>query len=293
MYLLGVEPYLFSERNDGDADRMAGSEEIDLDEDEREEVEERQGLRAPVIYEIIRAEGEEELERPSLSLAVSGLIAGLAIGFSVICEAILHAYLPDAPWRHLVESFGYTVGFLIIILARLQLFTENTITPVLPMLLAPSLSSISRTGRLWAIVLAANVVGCFLFAAILVFANPVPPEVFAASVSISHHMMEIDIGQMFVRGIFSGWLIAALVWMMPSAEYARFWVIILITYVIAAGSFTHIVAGSVEAFLLVLIGDLSLGAMLTEFFVPVLAGNIVGGTLLFALLSYGQVAKEV
>ena len=271
---------------------MTKSEDINLTPDEEEEVEDRLGLRAPVIYEIIRTEGEEELARPTLSLAISGLIAGLAIGFSVICEAILQAYLPDAPWRHLVESLGYTVGFLIIILARLQLFTENTITPVLPVLLAPKLSAVLRTGRLWAIVLVANVVGCFIFASFLVFTKPLPPQVFAATLSISHHMMENDIWQMFVRGIFSGWLIAALVWMMPSAENAKFWIIILITYVIAAGSFTHVVAGSMEAFLLVLHGDLTLVGMVLEFFLPVLAGNIMGGTVLFALLSYGQIAHE-
>lgn len=272
---------------------MSSEQEIDLTKDETERVEDQQGLRAPVIFEIIRKEGIEELERPNLSLMVSGLTAGLAIGFSVLGEAIFHAYLPDAPWRHLVESLGYTLGFVIIILARLQLFTENTITPVLPFLIKPEMSMGLRVARLWSIVLVANVVGCFLFAAILVFARPIPPEVFQASLSISHHMMEIDNGQMFVRGIFSGWLIAALVWMMPSTEYAKLWIIIIMTYVIAAGSFTHIVAGTVEAFLLVLVGDLSVPGMLVDFFLPVLIGNIVGGTLLFSMLSYGQVAKEI
>ncbi len=269
------------------------SEEIDRDQDEEQEVREREGLRAPVIYEIIRREGEEELSRPAFSLAISGLAAGIAIGFSVVSEAILQAYLPDAPWRHLVESLGYTVGFLIIILARLQLFTENTITPVLPVLIKPSAASAIRTARLWGVVLAANVVGCFLFALLLATPGVIPLEVYRAAIAISHHMMENDRWEMLIRGVISGWLIASLVWMMPTAENARIWVIILITYLIAAGSFTHIVAGSVEAFLLVLAGDLSLLAMGTDFFLPVLFGNIVGGTCLFAMLSYGQISQEI
>jgi formate/nitrite transporter FocA (FNT family) len=101
------------------------NEEIKLDPDEEKAVEDRLGLSAPAIYEAIRREGEEELERPAFSLALSGLMAGIAIGFSVIGEAMLRAYMPDAPWRHLVESFGYTFGFIIIIMARLQLFTET------------------------------------------------------------------------------------------------------------------------------------------------------------------------
>ncbi len=269
------------------------SEEIDLDQDEEQEVQEREALRAPVIYEIIRREGEEELTRPAFSLAVSGLAAGIAIGFSVVSEAILHAYLPDAPWRHLIESFGYTVGFLIIIMARLQLFTENTITPVLPVLLNPTGASIMRTARLWGIVLAANLAGCFIFALLLITPGAIPPDVYRGALSISHHMMENDRWEMLIRGVFSGWLIASLVWMMPTADNAKFWVIILITYLIAAGNFTHIVAGSVEAFLLVLVGDLSLLAMATDFFIPVLVGNVVGGTCLFAILSYGQISHEI
>lgn len=272
---------------------MNNETEIDLSKDEAADVESKLGLRSPVIFEIIRTEGMEELNRPTLSLCVSGIIAGLAIGFSVISEAIFHAYLPDAPWRHLVESLGYTVGFVIIILARLQLFTENTITPVLPFLLSPKAEIFTKLLRLWSVVLAANVIGCFIFAALLIFTKPIPIEVFEATLSISRHMMENDIGQMFIRGIFSGWLIAALVWMMPSAEFSKLWIIILMTYIIAAGSFTHVIAGSVEAFLLVLNSELSLPAMILQFFLPVLLGNIVGGTLLFSMLSYGQIVKEI
>lgn len=272
---------------------MENKTEIKLNNEEEKRIEKAEGLRAPVVFEIIQREGLEELSRPALSLFVSGIIAGLAIGFSVITEAIFHAYLPDTEWRHLVESLGYTVGFVIIIFAGLQLFTENTITPVLPLLLNPKRTVFSKVVRLWSVVLSANVVGTFLFAAMIYYAQPVPKEVYEASLSISRHMMEIEVDQMFIRGIFSGWLIAALVWMLPSAEHSKLWIIILMTYIIAAGSFTHIVAGSVEAFLLVLASELSLLSMIMDFFLPVLLGNIAGGTLLFSMLSYGQIAKEV
>lgn len=269
------------------------NDEIPLEPNEVHEVREREALRSPVIYEIIRREGEEELERPAFSLAISGIAAGLAIGFSVVSEAILKAHLPDAAWGHLVENFGYSVGFLLIIMARLQLFTENTITPVLPFFLKPSLPNAVKTAKLWAIVLSANMLGCLMFAVALSTPGAITPPVFDAAMAISYHMMENSWWEMLVRGIFSGWLIAMLVWMMPTAATAKFWVIVVITYVIAAGDFTHIVAGSVEAFLLVLQGQLALSTMFVDFFVPVLIGNIFGGTFLFALLSYGQVSQEV
>jgi formate/nitrite transporter FocA (FNT family) len=267
--------------------------EIELEQGEEQQVHEKEELRSPVIYEIIRREGEVELGRPAFSLAVSGLIAGLAIGFSVLGESVLHAYLPNAPWRHLVESLGYCFGFLIVIYCRLQLFTENTITPVLTVFLKPSVVSVARTTRLWGIVLCANVTGCLLFALGLRTSGVLSADVLDAAMAISHHMMENSRWEMFAKGIFSGWLIASLVWMMPSAESAKFWVIVLVTYLIAAGNFTHVVAGSVEGFLLVLNSDISLFSMAMDFFIPTLIGNIVGGTALFALLSYGQVSEEI
>lgn len=273
--------------------KKAGKEEIELDRKEEDEVKHRSRLRAPVIYEIIRREGKEELSRPTASLCWSGLAAGIAIGFSVLGEAILNAYLPEIEYRHLIQSVGYSVGFLIVILARLQLFTENTITVVLPVLLNPSWDTVGRTGRLWGLVLTSNLVGCLIFAAAIQKTGAVETHILSSAVEISRHMMSNTVWEMFVKGIFAGWIVASLVWILPTARNAGFWIITLMTYLIAVGGFTHIVAGSVEAFLLVLVGELSIAEMIAGFFIPVLFGNIVGGTGLFAMLSYGQISQEV
>jgi formate-nitrite transporter family protein len=111
--------------------------------------------------------------------------------------------------------------------------------------------------------------------------------------SISRHMVELGWVEMFFRGISAGFLIAAMVWLLPSAEGAQFHMITLMTYLIAVGGFTHIVAGSVEAFLLVINGEASPVSMLAGFMVPTLLGNIVGGTVLFAVISYAQGMEEI
>jgi formate/nitrite transporter FocA (FNT family) len=98
---------------------------------------------------------------------------------------------------------------------------------------------------------------------------------------------------MLFRAIASGFLIATMVWLIPSAEAAQFHVIVVITYLIAAAGFMHIVAGSVEAAFLVFNGHLEIRPMVTDFFVPVLVGNIIGGTALFALIAYAQVMREI
>ncbi len=112
-------------------------------------------------------------------------------------------------------------------------------------------------------------------------------------IAVSRSLLDLNGPRMFLAGIVSGFLIAAMVWMIPSAENAKFIVITLMTYLIAAGGFTHIVAGSLEAYLLVMVGEWTWWQAILQFMLPVLAGNMVGGTALFAMLSYAQVKDEM
>src|SRR5689334_23910532 len=126
---------------------------------EAEKVEERAELRTPVIYEIVRRRGDEEMERPAVSLWWSGVAAGLSISFSLLAQGILKLHLPEAAWTHLLTSAGYTVGFLMVVLGRQQLFTETTITAVLPVMAEFSFANLGRMLRMWGIVFAANTAG--------------------------------------------------------------------------------------------------------------------------------------
>jgi formate/nitrite transporter FocA (FNT family) len=233
------------------------------------------------------------MARPVVSLWWSGVAAGLSISFSLLAQAILQTHLPDAPWRPLVADFGYSAGFVMVVMSRQQLFTESTITAVLPVMAAFSWDSLGKLARMWSVVLVANFAGT-LFAALFCRFTPVlTPELFNGMLDISHHILGHSLPEMFFRAIAAGFLMAAMVWLIPSAESAQFYVIVLMTYLISAGGFMHIVAGSVEAFLLALDGQLGWLAMLGQFVLPTLVGNIVGGTALFALIAYAQVMKEI
>jgi len=258
-----------------------------------EHLEERSTPRTPVIYEIVRRYGEEEMARPAFSLWWSGLEAGLSMSFSLLAQAILQMHLPEADWKRLVVSFGYPVGFIMVVLARQQLFTENTITVVVPVTAEPSGRNFWRAGRMWAIVLAANLVGTLVAALFCTFTPVIGPELRYAMLELSAEGMRYGWVEMAFRAITSGFLMATMVWLIPASDEAQFFVIVVITYLIGVGGFPHIVAGSVESLLLVANGELGIGAMLGGFALPVLIGNIVGGTVLFALLSYAQVMKEI
>ncbi len=279
---------------DEPANRLTPATSVDdLTEGERTAVDHQSRPSAALIHETIRAEGERELERSGVALMMSGLAAGLSIGFSVVVPAILIVALPASPWKHLLTSLGYTVGFLIVVLGRQQLFTENTLTPVLPLLRAPSWRRFALVLRLWGIVLGANVAATWAFSAVLAHTPVFEPEVRAAIAEFSASTMASPFGTMFLKAVFAGWLIALMVWLMPASGDSKPFVIVIVTYVVAMGHFAHIIAGSVEASYLVHIGRATLGDYVSTFFVPTLLGNMLGGIALVACFNFGQVAPEL
>lgn len=258
-------------------------------EREHREAEERNAPSGKVVYKAIMKEGEEELQRPSAALFWSGLAAGLSMGFSMIAEGLLHAYLPDAAWRPLVSKLGYSVGFLIVILGRQQLFTENTLTPVLPLLRRKRSATLSNVARLWAIVLVANLLGALAVAVACARTEAFDPHVRESFAELGRRATEHGFGVTLLRAVFAGWLIALMVWLLPFAETARVWVIVIITYVIGLGHFSHVIAGAVEVFALAAAGRAAWGAVLGGYVLPTLVGNVLGGVTLVAALNHAQV----
>nr|WP_179476644.1 formate/nitrite transporter family protein [Rhodanobacter sp. K2T2] len=260
-----------------------------LSGNEQGDVEEKRPPRAAVLHEIIRREGEHELKRGVAALGWSSLAAGLSMGFSLLARGLLHTHLGDFPGRFLLENFGYCFGYLVVILARQQLFTENTMTAVLPLMTEPSLRKFASLLRMWGIVLIGNLIGAALFAYGILHLQQFDGDTQSAFTDIGKELMKNSPLQMFTKGILAGWLIATLVWLLPSAEKAKIAIIVIVTYLIAIGGFTHIIVGTVESLYLVFAGDIRFADYALRFALPTLAGNIVGGSFIFALISHAQV----
>jgi formate/nitrite transporter FocA (FNT family) len=262
----------------------------DENEKHKDEAEERSAPEGEVVYEAIRHEGESELERTTSALAWSGLAAGLSMGFSLLGKAVLKHHLPESEWAPLLTNFGYAFGFLIVILGRQQLYTENTLTVILSFLKKKKLAVLANIARLWTVVFLANLVGAFAFAMVMARTVAVSPGVHEAMHHLGEEAMKPDFATLFVRGIFAGWLIALMVWLLPFAEQLRVVVIVLIAYLVGVSHFPHVVAGAADVFFLVCDGTRSLGSALGEFVLPVFLGNTVGGVTLVALLGHLQFA---
>jgi formate/nitrite transporter FocA (FNT family) len=263
----------------------------DLDPNENKKAEEEESLNQNITYEVVRREGDKELDRPASALFWAAFAGGMSMGFSFLTEALLRSHLPDADWRPLITKLGYPVGFLIISLGSQQLFTENTITPIVPLLVAKTAEILRRVSVVWAVVFIGNILGALAFASLIGLTDAFEPKVHVAFAAIGHEALRSGFATTFVRAIFAGWLIALMVWMLPAASTQQVGIIAVMTYLVGLGGLAHIIVGSVEVLYLVVTGDVSIATYFTGFMFPALLGNVVGGLTLVTWLNHAQVVS--
>lgn len=263
------------------------------DEDKDEGIEELKAADAKEIHRAVREEGEAELDRHTPSLLWSAFAGGLAINASLVAEGAIRAGTVETPWRHLIVSLGYPIGFILVVLGRMQFFTESTITAMLPLVTSPSGRTAWRTIRLWLLVLAANLAGTALTSLAFTHLPLIDPSLHDEMVEVSAAILRHDAVTTFCTAIPAGFLIASIAWMLPNAREQSFLVIFAVTYVVGAANFSHSVVGSAEAFTLLWAGRTDVAGAVLGLILPAVAGNLVGGAGLFALLAHGQVHSEM
>jgi formate/nitrite transporter FocA (FNT family) len=198
-----------------------------LDKDEQKEAKERSHVTVQVVHEAIRRQGDEELNRSAQALFWSGLAAGFSMGMSLAVEGLLQAHLPDAAWRPLVVRLGYCFGFVMVIGGRQQLFTENTLSPIIPLLERHDLTTLWKVAKLWTAVLVSNVIGAHIAAWVLSNTPAFPRDVQHAFQEIAQEAIAADFWTVLLRGILAGWLIAMMVWILAALNSARLPVILM------------------------------------------------------------------
>jgi formate/nitrite transporter FocA (FNT family) len=251
-------------------------------------VSETSRLSAAEIFDRVLAGAEEELARPVHNLGFSALSAGLAMGLSALGVAVLQSTSgSQAAWTFV----GYPIGFLAVILGRMQLFTENTLFPVA--LVLAQRRQLAATARLWLVVLVGNIIGTAAFA-LLVTKTPALHTSRAALSRLGVEAGHLGFGTVFWTAVVGGWMIALVAWLVTSSTDTVGQVLIVgvLTFFVGVGHFAHSIAGSGEVLAAVFSGHLPLASYLTWLSGAVL-GNVVGGVLIVALLNYGQVhAKD-
>jgi formate-nitrite transporter family protein len=247
-------------------------------------------LTAAEILEKVEQNADEELGRRSSALAVSGLGAGMVMGLTGLGVAAGLALLGTGPWERFAANTLYPIGFIAVIVGRSQLFTENTLYPVVLALDRRDRQTLFQVARLWAVVFIANVIGALVFAAIAVEGNGLEPAISAHLVTLGREAANHTFRVVFVSGIFGGWLVALVAWLVTAAQRTIGQVVLiwLLTFMLGIGHFAHCIASSGEILASVVNGTTRPGAYLA-WLVAATLGNIVGGVVIVSLLNFGQV----
>lgn len=237
------------------------------------------------IFQRVAATADEEFERPLRLMAYSGLAAGFSIGLSFYARAAITAQVPENP---LIGNLVYPIGFLLIVIGRYQLFTENTLTPVT--LVLTRIASLPMLLRTWLVVLLANLVGATILALVLAETPILLPAHAEVAISFWNHAIDASWEALFVKGVMAGWLVASMVWLIHAARdtMTRVFLVIFMMFLIPSSDLYHCIIGFCEAMYAFFVGVTSLHNAVFNFFVPVLLGNTLGGVLLVAILNYSM-----
>jgi formate/nitrite transporter FocA (FNT family) len=239
-------------------------------------------------------EGLEQLERPTLSLLLSAIAAGLIVGFSAMAVAVVLTAMGQLEASPIVSriatAFVYPLGFIVCVLSGAQLFTEHTATALYPVL--DGKAKITNLIRLWSIIIVGNLIGAVACAALH---NSAAEVVHAKEgyIEIGHHLTQFSSSALFVSAVMAGWLMALGAWLVGSSPrtIAQIAVIYIVTFLIGMGGLHHSIAGSVEMFTALFISSEFTAPMAARFISIALIGNLVGGSCFVALLNYAHIRR--
>lgn len=222
---------------------------------------------------------------------MSGFAGGITLGLTGIGVASLRALLGNGGWQSVLAYCIYPVGFIAVIIGRQQLFTENTLYPVV--LVLDERKHVLATLRLWAVVFASNVAGAAAFAALVIHTLALKPEISAQLVGLGFTAAQGNFSHFFWSGVVGGWLIALVAWMVSASHWtigqvAMIW---LLTFIVGIGGFAHCIVTSCEILSAVMAGAVSTTHYL-YWLAPATLGNIVGGVGIVAVLNYAQVRQD-
>jgi formate/nitrite transporter FocA (FNT family) len=247
-------------------------------------------LTAPEIFHNVAEDAREELKRSSTKLAFSGLAGGLTLGLTGLSVAAVRALLGRGGWQDLVSYLAYPIGFIAVIIGRAQLFTENTLYPVI--LVLDEHRYLVQTLRLWGVVFVSNIAGATCFALLAIKSGALLPGIASQLADLGHEAVQGSGSHIFSSGVIGGWLIALVAWVVTASQWtigqlAMVW---FLTFVVGVGKFSHCIVTSGEIISAVLAGQATLGEYL-RWLALATSGNIVGGVVIVSVLNYGQVRE--
>jgi formate/nitrite transporter FocA (FNT family) len=251
------------------------------------------GQEAPEIIIDAAKIGAKRLERSLSATAITAFIGGMSVSFGAVAmawaAASLGGSLETASPARLAGALAFPVGFVILLIGKSELFTENFFLPVTGVL--SGRGSPRQLAYLWGVTLAANLVGAGVFAFLATRPEVLDPGPAGELMALAVHKVDYPFWTAFVKAIFAGWLMTLLTWLLVAAHGlgTRLVIIWMVATVIVLGGFNHVVISASEIFMAMLLGaPISVGDWFTANFLPALIGNVIGGVVFVTLLHYVQ-----
>ncbi|WP_227679872.1 formate/nitrite transporter family protein [Psychrobacter frigidicola] len=291
-----------NEDSDEENNNLNATEELDdevfsegVSDEDKETIKEVAGddnASAPKSYASILVEqvidAKATFNRSLGSLFTSAFTAGLEIGFSLFvilsAFALLSELIPSQ-YAIVLASLLYPLGFIIVVIGQSLLFTEQTSLLSLPVL--NKVEPVSKLLRLWGIVIAGNIAGGCLFAALMIGLG-INMQLFSIADidAYAQHVLDFEWWVIFGSSILAGWMMGVAAWLVTSARdtISRIVLVSIITGSIGFLGLHHSIVGNIEVFSALMYGHtVSLMSYLL-FLVIVLVGNTIGGVVFVAVL---------
>lgn len=255
------------------------------------------GQEAPEVVETGAAIGAKRLARSPMSHAITAFIGGMSVSFGAVAMAWAAASvggeLAGPTPAHLVGALAFPVGFVILLIGKSELFTENFFLPVSAVL--ERRGTLRQLGTLWVVSLVCNLLGGLVFALLISRPGLLDHEPARELMLLAEHKVHYPPLTAFVKAIFAGWLMTLLTWLLLAATGLgpRLAIIWAIGALIVLGGFNHVVISANEIFMAIFLGaPITVGDWFLHNFLPALTGNVVGGVIFVTLLSYIQAQSQ-
>jgi formate-nitrite transporter family protein len=254
------------------------------------------GSRKPLVsyramFQAELEQATDELQRPAFALLASGIIAGAAVGISLLLLVSLASAdgaIPEGIAARILFGSAYAVGFILAILGRTDLFTEYTTIAIFPVITGDS--SMTKLARLWGLVYAGNLLGGFVLAMLAVVLGPAMGIGETAAFGLlAQHLTAYDWWVVLLSAALAGWLMGLLSWLIAGGRdtISQILFIWLIGMTIGALGLHHAITGAVEMFAGAMTDPGVSGRDVGYFLILVTFGNACGGVLFAVLVHQG------
>ena len=245
-------------------------------------------LTAHEIFESAVQHAKEEILRPWTALFFSGIAGGLTMGLTGLSTGLVTSILGPGNVTSLIAATVYPIGFLAVVIGRAQLFTENTLYPVV--LILSERKYLLDTFKLWVVVYGGNWIGSAMFAVLVVKTGALQLSARDTLVQLGVRAVDHPFAAVFWSGVVAGWLLALVAWLVTGSHWTTGQAVMTwaMTFVLGLGHFAHCVANSGEILSAVFVGNIA-AVDYFNWLAAATLGNIFGGVFMVSLLNYGQV----